>query len=640
MKIILLFSLILSFSVVSFAQKSSSLKTKEQRQVVKTAVYNPITIADIGSLENTSIPSINNSVDMEGFQVIGYTDYDQQSNTAVDNRMTTFDDGTMAAVWTYGPSGTGPGFTGRGTGYNYFDGTSWGPAPTERIESDRCGWPCIAPYGENGEIVVSHYAGTPSGIAGLNILTRPTKGTGAWTEYHFEGPDDGTGTILAASFPRLVTTGENHDVIHLFHSFLDLTYGGMEDPLLYSRSADGGLTWDPHHAILDGLTPDDYITVGGDNVVWAQPVGETIAFAFSVQWFCDLVIMKSENAGEDWDKIVVWEHPIPLFDMEVTTFTDSLWAPDGTTSIDIDPTGKVHLLAGLCRVINEEASTSYNYWPYGEGIIYWNEDMDPFEAEDQFKALDAWDFSGALVEDVNYIGWGQDMDGDGVFTIYLEGDGLFNYPFCIGASTMPSIACGDNGEIAVAWASPSEIDIYNELYNYRRVWSRKSYDNGATWTDHYNINHDITQSFDECIYPTINKTIDGEFHLLYQADYDVGLAVRDDHLYVENRMTYYHDALIGMNDRPEAEQFISVSQNYPNPATTTTKIGVELPTLGANLSLEVSNIMGQVVYAENRGAAKNSQNVFVIDVADYTPGVYFYTVKVNEESVTHKMIVE
>jgi hypothetical protein len=95
-----------------------------------------------------------------------------------------------------------------------------------------------------------------------------------------------------------------------------------------------------------------------------------------------------------------------------------------------------------------------------------------------------------------------------------------------------------------------------------------------------------------------------------------------------------------MNDRPEAEQFISVSQNYPNPATTTTKIGVELPTLGANLSLEVSNIMGQVVYAENRGAAKNSQNVFVIDVADYTPGVYFYTVKVNEESVTHKMIVE
>ena len=32
-----------------------------------------------------------------------------------------------------------------------------------------------------------------------------------------------------------------------------------------------------------------------------------------------------------------------------------------------------------------------------------------------------------------------------------------------------------------------------------------------------------------------------------------------------------------MNDRPEAEQFISVSQNYPNPATTTTKVNVELP---------------------------------------------------------------
>ena len=48
-----------------------------------------------------------------------------------------------------------------------------------RIETDRCGWPSIAPLGENGEIVVSHYAGNQDGIA---INTRATKGTGDWTE--------------------------------------------------------------------------------------------------------------------------------------------------------------------------------------------------------------------------------------------------------------------------------------------------------------------------------------------------------------------------------------------------------------------------------------------------------------------------
>ena len=133
-------------------------------------------------------------------------------------------------------------------------------------------------------------------------------------------------------------------------------------------------------------------------------------------------------------------------------------------------------------------------------------------------------------------------------------------------------ACGDNGEVVVAWAGISEIDVYNELFNYRRIWSRSSFDNGATWTEHRNLTDDITQSFDECIYPVMNKTMDGEFHLLYQADYDVGTGLDGDHDYVDNRMTYFHDFAVGIGDQVAAQSQISVSQNYPNPATTTTRI--------------------------------------------------------------------
>ena len=87
------------------------------------------------------------------------------------------------------------------------------------------------------------------------------------------------------------------------------------------------------------MTEDDYVSIGGDNMVWANPVGETIAFMFSDPWETDLAVMKSENNGDDWEKIVVWEHPIPFFDFEVNLF-DSLWAPEGTASVALDADGK------------------------------------------------------------------------------------------------------------------------------------------------------------------------------------------------------------------------------------------------------------------------------------------------------------
>jgi hypothetical protein len=634
MKRILLFSVILSFGLVSFAQKSSSLKTKEQRQVVKTVVYTPFDISDLGNLEQTGNATVANySTDMEGFEVIGNSYYDFWTNSSVDNRICMFDDGTMAAVYTFGTQAGVAAFPERGTGYNYFDGTSWGPIATERIETDRSGWPSIAAWGENGEINVSHYSGpaTPTNI-GLAINTRPTKGTGDWTEVLYESP------FGAALFPRMVTGGEDNEIIHLLYSF-NQAHTYPTDPFnpgYYNRSLDGGVTWDIQHELIDGMTEDDYQTIGGDNMIWAEPVGETIAFGFADTWYTDMVVMKSDNNGDDWDKIVVWEHPYPFFNWDVT-LTDSLWAPDGTLSIALDATGKVHLAAGIMRVNHDAVGTTYGVYYYGEGIVYWNEDMDPFEAEDQTIALDAWYFAGALVEDVNYIGWGQDMDGDGVFTLY--NDDMHNYRNG-GASTMPAIACGNNGEVIVAYAGISEIDVYNELYNYRRIWTRQSFDNGATWTAHYNINHDITQSFDECIHPVLNKNMNNEFHLIYNADYDVGTGLDGDHDYADNRITYYHDFLpVGIGNQTAANSMISVSQNYPNPATSTTRINVELVS-GSNVSLEVSNIVGQVVYAEDRGTVNGVQSSFVINVTDFTPGVYFYTIKVNEESVTKKMLVE
>jgi len=66
-------------------------------------------------------PGVNESI-------IGTTVYDLQSNANVQNRIYAYPDGTIGATWTMGLTGS-PGFSDRGTGYNYFDGFSWGEAP-------------------------------------------------------------------------------------------------------------------------------------------------------------------------------------------------------------------------------------------------------------------------------------------------------------------------------------------------------------------------------------------------------------------------------------------------------------------------------------------------------------------------------
>ena len=60
----------------------------------------------------------------------------------------------------------------------------------------------------------------------------------------------------------------------------------------------------------------------------------------------------------------------------------------------------------------------------------------------------------------------------------------------------------------------------------------------------------------------------------------------------------------------------------------------------SELSLEVTNMMGQVVYRVDAGAATAGLNKLTIDGSMLSTGVYFYTVRAGESTVTRKMIVE
>lgn len=83
---------------------------------------------------------------------------------------------------------------------------------------------------------------------------------------------------------------------------------------------------------------------------------------------------------------------------------------------------------------------------------------------------------------------------------------------------------------------------------------------------------------------------------------------------------------------------VSVSQNQPNPFTGVTSIQVT-SSITAPVMVEVTNIMGQTVYALNAGTINGTKKV-ELNANDLESGIYFYTVTIGNESVTKKMIVE
>ncbi len=94
---------------------------------------------------------------------------------------------------------------------------------------------------------------------------------------------------------------------------------------------------------------------------------------------------------------------------------------------------------------------------------------------------------------------------------------------------------------------------------------------------------------------------------------------------------------VGLEEMAQANS-IQVSQNMPNPFTGATTINVSTQT-AADVIVEVSNIMGQTIYTINAGIINGTQEI-VLPAENLEAGIYFYTVRMGNESISKKMIVE
>ncbi|MCD4736802.1 MAG: hypothetical protein K8R53_12220, partial [Bacteroidales bacterium] len=237
-----------------------------------------------------------------------------------------------------------------------------------------------------------------------------------------------------------------------------------------------------------------------------------------------------------------------------------------------------------------DPGTTYSYFPYVDGVVYWNEDMAMFSND--LHALDPYGHPDSeLVENVNLVGWTQDVDGSGDIELLPE---VMSYR-TIGLSTMTNITIDESSNVFLAYASTTET-YDNGTYNFKHIWARGIPD-GGVWGDFLDLDDDLVHIFDECIYPNWSPNSDNNVYLIYQIDTDPGLALDDDHPYHDNSVLFVDlekSEIIPIGSREKEANNVRVSQNYPNPFTgsTASYFMMDEPTVA---SINVVNIVGQTV---------------------------------------------
>ena len=623
MKKILFFILAISVALSSSAQPNGSMLKRVNHIAPALGISNIDLPTVVGQLHPNNLVSNKGVLDDPESSV---TIYDEQTNDAMQRRVFLYSDGTVGTTATW--SQLDSPFTDRGTGYNYFDGTAFGTEPTARIESVRTGWSNYCPFGANGELVISH-----EGSGNLIMCSRTTKGTGAWTQKVL--PNSLPTGVTVMLWPRVVTNGTDRTNIHIIALTEPVAnggtkYNGIDGALLYCNSLDGGVTFSAWTQ-LPGLTSTYYSFFPGDAYSFAEPKGDTLAFTIGAD-VTDLILMKSTDNGTTWAKTVIWHS---LYDLGGTS-PHFFNCPGGSQTVVLDNNGIAHVACEFNQDSAYNASNHY-YSRRAYGIIYWNENMA------QLRQDCDWD---SLYKSHQMIGWLKDTSVNSfpIANLTEMGGSLTRYP---------QLVIDNNNKIFLVYAGATTLTD-PDGNNFHHIFGRDGTLSADTvrWSNDtlVDITSDFLQFyFSDCEFPSVSPTTDDNVYILFQKDDYAGSYVQSTTQsgYVgqstpDNNSIILHKWLkpiaVGVNEKHEIPAF-TVGQNFPNPVDGLTKVNVYLMNSG-NLSLKVTNLTGQTLMSMEKSNVLPGVSQFVIDASQLSAGVYFYTVKQGDKSITKKMVIE
>lgn len=620
MKQLLLFVLAGTAVISGFAQmKPASFKRTNEVCVPRSTIQ--IDGSVVGQQPFNSVVSNKAILDDPS---MGWSYYDLQTNNSTQPRFYRHPDGTMAGVFTMSHETSG--YNDRGAGYRYFDGTSWSPEPTTRIESNRAGWPNYGPVGISGEIVISHRNATNP----LYVNTRPTKGTGVWNELILAAPDGASGL----DWPRMAVSGPDNMYVHLIAvtgptGNGGVIWNGLDGAIVYNRSLDGGVTWDGWE-LLDGMTSAEYLGFSADTYAIAAK-GDTVVLVEGDSWN-DLFMMKSTDNGDTWTKTTIWPCQYNLWPGgdSVSPF----YSPDGSLALALDKYGMAHVAFGHMR--SSATVTGAKQWTINhDGMCYWNEYM-PQLPED----LDP----DTLFAHGNYIGWVEDT------LLFYEPTSSFAF-YYKSMSTFPSITTDEFGNVFVIWSSMiMDLDVNN--YHLRNIFARASTDNGTTWRDSIvNLTGNIYFWGLECVHGSMSPTSTDQLYILFQEDTEAGLFLQSTNEGYQGQLapTNNQYRLImpdkvdiiqpGVPVNEQRKTTFMLSQPTPNPVSDLTSMKLML-TQQMAVMVNGYSLLGQQVITIDKGLLPAGRHDILLDASVLKPGIYFVSVEAGNQVETRKLIVE
>ncbi|MDX5321833.1 MAG: T9SS type A sorting domain-containing protein, partial [Bacteroidota bacterium] len=552
---------------------------------------------------------------------------------------------TVSLTWTTEPEGT-TGFPQRGSGYNYNNGTSFirqGDQNGARVDNFRAGWPSIGILPNGQEWIIAHDATN----GGFRMSKNDSKGSNNWT----------TGSPILTypdkQRPIWNRAANNGNTIHLICNFSDssspgdprvITLNGVRGPMMYSRSQDGGTTWDKQNTLLPGYDSTRIVSGGGDN--YAIDVnGNTVAIVVG-GLAEDVILWKSNDNGETFTRTIVDSFPYSPF-RGLSLATDTPYCNDGSLDVLIDNNGDCHVFYGMSRVFDDDTTDdgAYNFFPATALLSHWSE----ASGVTQFIAgvVDEIDPGVLNIERGTYSGLINRQLPNGLDNVARTGN--------TGLVTMPSAGVDAQGRIFVTYSAPRENDLSIDNTNCRDVYVVYSTDGGATWSTPQNISQ---VQYTEDAFPAMARRVDDFVHVVWQQDENPGTNLQNNaeggnnQSVSENKIMYAAVPVsklinneigqgpgVGMQEITGVSEIFRVSQNYPNPFSNETAVTVYM-TEASEVKLTVTNLMGQVVIQQNLGQFLPGNSVINIDANGLSAGIYTYTLSTNSHEVGNKMIVK
>lgn len=626
----LLFSTIIIAQISPYKLKNGNNQAKTNDKVIMSGSESLSHLMVNPNPNTIALKTVSSNEEM-----LGSTTYDLQSNACVDNRLIRHADGTISAAWTMSAQFS-TSYSDRGTGYNFYDGSTWDSYPNARLESSRGGWPSILATGSGKEIAITH--NTDNGY--LLMTHRTSIGSGSWNE-DIVSSIDSNGLYRDIIWNRAVIGGANQQTIHMVGVIANTAlggtiYNGLDGALVYYRSQDGGSTWDIKDLQLPSLDSTKYLGFSGDSYAIASN-GETVVVAY-FGGLDDSAIIKSTDNGNTWNATSFLDFPVDKYapdagiDLDNDGLMDSLYSTDGTGALLLDDNNMAHVFYGNMLLLDADLTDgNTSYFASTNGLMYWNENMGADDyASNPISSPSLW-FSNLG----QMIASAQDTDGDNLLN-YVD------YPtYYMSLTCMPNAGIDANGNIFVSYSELME-NIDNGSQNFRHVNVIKSMDGGVNWSAPTDVTpHNAWSGAQECVFATIDRNVDDKIRLIYQKDFEPGLAVRGDEDIIDvNEIIYLEiDTTELSNTSTNISEISSLNtiSIYPNPTASFTNVNL-YSSVNKNIILRLTNIIGKIVSEVNIHVVSGNNNIN-LDVSNLKTGIYFINSESINESKSIKLII-